>query len=182
MTNKIRTDKYGNKWEILKDETYRGYTISFEKEVGYSLNRVFVKGIKSENLPKINHYGIKNNYNKKDTFDSVKDAIDFVLDGEKSYKTGILKSGKEYWREIYKRKFKNIEGIKAEITYDEYNHYLNILPPLYSKGGFYVPEPITGGLMSFLTKKGNKYFIEVKDKWKDRNAELTEEEYIRRNE
>jgi len=65
--------------------------------------------------------------------------------------------------EIEKRGYKNIEGLKAEITYKEYMHFLECLPPLRFDGeSFYLSEFLTGYLTYFFWKEENKYFCEIK--------------------
>ena len=50
----------------------------------------------------------------------------------------------ELKKEISKRNYKNIVGLKADITEKEYDHFLEVLPPIYTnKGGFLLMEPLS---------------------------------------
>ena len=66
-------------------------------------------------------------------------------------------------KEIDKRDYQNIEGLKVEITKKEYWHFLECLPPLDFNGeNFYLMEFLTGDLTLYFTVVNKKYYCEVK--------------------
>ena len=69
---------------------------------------------------------------------------------------------KTLWQEISRRKYENIENLKAEITEDEYERMLEILPPLKTdKHGFYLSEFLIGYLTTRFYKEEGKYYAKV---------------------
>ena len=76
----------------------------------------------------------------------------------------VFKTYKERSDEIDKREYENIEGLKAELTEDEYWYFLEVLPPLRFDGtNFYMLEFLTGDLTYYIFKEDGKYFVEVKE-------------------
>ena len=74
----------------------------------------------------------------------------------------IFKSYKELNKEIHKRDYENIKGLKAEISEDEYNFFLNVLPPLKWKDeSFILSECLTENLYHKFFIEDNKYFCEI---------------------
>lgn len=76
-----------------------------------------------------------------------------------------FKTYKELSKEISKRAYQNIVGLQAEITKKEYWHFLEVLPPIPTKNGFFLSEPLThdekGAIHLYFTKHENKYYCEV---------------------
>lgn len=76
----------------------------------------------------------------------------------------IFKSFKELDKEIHKRDYENIKGLKAEISEKEYYYFLEVLPPLnWNKGSFILSEALTENLHEQFIhdRKTNKYYCEV---------------------
>jgi hypothetical protein len=95
-------------------------------------------------------------------------------------KTGIFKTLRGMYNEIDKRGYRNIEGLKAEITEKQYDDNLNILPPLKWQGGtFYMSEFLTGDLTTKFSrdKKTGKYYAEVVD-FRKEFPKMSDEEYM----
>jgi hypothetical protein len=81
-----------------------------------------------------------------------------------------FKDYKSLSREIDKRDYENIEGLKAEITEKEFNHFLNVLPPInwineYPNNSFILSECLTENLYYKFSQveinKKIKFFCEV---------------------
>ena len=69
---------------------------------------------------------------------------------------------KQLQDEINKRDYENIEGLKAEITEQEFNYFLNILPPLnWCDNSFILSETLTSNLYLKFSNSEDKYFCEV---------------------
>lgn len=65
-------------------------------------------------------------------------------------------------KEIEKRGYQNIEGLKALIDEKTYWHFLECLPPLRFDGNvFYLMEFLSGDLTLKFWKEDEKYFCEV---------------------
>lgn len=54
------------------------------------------------------------------------------------------------------------EGVLVEITEEQYQYMLNVLPPIYARGCFAMGEPVAhstdGVTFHWAGKRGNKYF------------------------
>jgi len=74
-----------------------------------------------------------------------------------------FKTYDELWHEIKKRDYNNILGLKANITKEEFDHFLNVLPPFkYVKNGFLLSEALSDQLYyQFTEKAGKTFFAEV---------------------
>ena len=65
-------------------------------------------------------------------------------------------------KEIEKRQYENIEGLKALIDKKTYWHFLECLPPLRFDGNvFYMCEFLSGDLTLKFWKEDKSYFCEV---------------------
>ena len=81
------------------------------------------------------------------------------------------------WKEIDKRAYRNIEGLKAEITEDEYGEMLEILPPLkHNAASFFMCEFLTGDLTTQFWKEEGKYYAMVVD-FRKSFPKMGDEEY-----
>jgi|TARA_Y100000294_G_C8562531_1_gene339595 hypothetical protein len=81
------------------------------------------------------------------------------------------------WKEIDKRAYRNIEGLKAEITEDEYWEMLEILPPLkHNAASFFMCEFLTGDLTTQFWKEEGKYYAMVVD-FRKSFPKMGDEEY-----
>ncbi len=56
------------------------------------------------------------------------------------------------------------EGERAEISEEKYFYFMEVLPPIFLDGGFYLSEALTHNLYYFFEEKDNKYFAEVRFK------------------
>lgn len=85
------------------------------------------------------------------------------------------------WDEIDKRDYEGIEGLSVEITEEEYDYSLEVLPPLKwnrNKGIFYMMEFLTGDLTTKLIKDKDKYYAEVVD-FRKEFPQMSKQEYWR---
>lgn len=65
----------------------------------------------------------------------------------------------------------SISGDWKEITEEQYEDALNILPPLkWYDGGFFCSEAFSGTLHSFYQRWDKKYYTSLQSIYKDRNA------------
>ena len=65
-------------------------------------------------------------------------------------------------KEIRKRKYNNILGLKAKITAKEYDYFLEVLPPFkYTKNGFVMSEALTDQMYYQFSEIGKKFYAEV---------------------
>lgn len=73
-----------------------------------------------------------------------------------------FKATKKLFKVINKRGYSNIEGLKTEITEEEYYYFLECLPPLDFNGStFFMSEYLTGDITTKFYIKDNKYYAEV---------------------
>jgi hypothetical protein len=80
-------------------------------------------------------------------------------------------------QEIDKRDYENIEGLKAEISEEDYDFLLNVLPPVDWNGDtFYMSEFLVGDLTTKAYKKDGKYYAEVVD-YRKEHPQIAEAEY-----
>ena len=83
-------------------------------------------------------------------------------DDTKGVKEKPFKTMDELRKEIRKRKYDGILGLKATITEEEYDYFLNVLPPFkYTKNGFIMSEALTDQLYYEFTQIGKKCCAEV---------------------
>jgi len=81
------------------------------------------------------------------------------------------------WKEIDKKAYRNIEGLKAEISEDEYWEMLEILPPLkHNAASFFMCEFLTGDLTTQFWKEEGRYYAMVVD-FRKVFPKMTDEEY-----
>jgi hypothetical protein len=77
----------------------------------------------------------------------------------------LFKTFKELKTEIEKRDYINIIGLQAEITKKNFFYFLEVLPPIPTKLGFFLMEPIThnekGAIHYYFTKINKKYYCEI---------------------
>jgi len=84
---------------------------------------------------------------------------------------------KALWKEISKRDYEKIEGLKAEISEEEYWEMLEILPPLkHNKASFFMCEFLTRDLTMQFWKEEGKYYAMVVD-FRKVFPKMTDEEY-----
>jgi len=83
-------------------------------------------------------------------------------------KQKIFKTFDELRKEISKRDYDNVVGLKAEVTEEDYWYFLEVLPPIYSrKGGFLLMETLSHdekGAINYWFKdknKDGKYMCEI---------------------
>ena len=89
----------------------------------------------------------------------------------------VLNGLRTLWKEIDKRKYINIEGLKAEISKDAYWEMLECLPPLKMNNGcFFMKEFLTGDLTTQFWEEENKYYAMVVD-FKKMHSNMNDEEY-----
>lgn len=75
-----------------------------------------------------------------------------------------MKGLKAFYREISKRDYQNILGLKAEVSYEDYMRMLEILPPKNFDGSSWcMSEFLTGPLTTKFYKKDGKHYAEVVD-------------------
>jgi hypothetical protein len=90
----------------------------------------------------------------------------------------VLKGLRSFYKEIEDRDYKNIEGLKVEISEKDYDRMLNVLPPLkWEKGKFYSSEFLSGDLTTKFSRVGNKHYAEVVD-FRKEFPKLKEKEYF----
>ena len=71
---------------------------------------------------------------------------------------------RELWKEISRRDYKDIEGLKSQISEEEYWEMLEILPPLkHNKSSFFMCEFQTGDLTTQFWKEEGRYYAMVVD-------------------
>jgi hypothetical protein len=67
--------------------------------------------------------------------------------------------------EVEKRNYSNIVGLRAKVTEKDYWYFLEVLPPIIFKDGFFLMEPLThddqGAVHYYFFKEKNKYYCEV---------------------
>jgi len=81
-------------------------------------------------------------------------------------------------KEINKRGYENIKGLKAKCTEEEYDEMLNVLPPLgWKNDTFYMSEFLSSELTLKFYKIGRQHMTEVVD-YREEHPNLTEEEYL----
>ena len=73
----------------------------------------------------------------------------------------MFKNFTELRAEIRARDYSDILGLIAEITEEDFNRFLEVLPPIYSpRGGFLLSEPLThddtGALCYWFREAGHK--------------------------
>ena len=69
---------------------------------------------------------------------------------------------KQLQAEIHKRDYENIEGLKAEITEQEFNYFLEVLPPLnWLENSYLLSECLSENLYLKFSRLNNKFFCEV---------------------
>lgn len=91
----------------------------------------------------------------------------------------LLKGRREHVAEVLRRNYEGIEGLKAEITEEEYIDALEVLPPLdwHSKEGyFYMREFLIGDLTDKYSRIDGKYYVEVAD-FRKEHKDLTPAAY-----
>ena len=70
-------------------------------------------------------------------------------------------------KDIQSKGYKDIVGMKTEITEEDYYYFLEVLPPIYLKGnkGFLLMEALThnekGAVRDRFWEENGKYFTEV---------------------
>ena len=83
-------------------------------------------------------------------------------DDKKGVKEETFKTMAGLRKEIHKRKYDGIKGLKATITKEEYDYFLNVLPPFkYTKNGFILSEALSDQLYYEFKQIGKKYYAEV---------------------
>jgi hypothetical protein len=71
---------------------------------------------------------------------------------------------RDFYDAVHKLDYEGIEGLKAEITGEDYMEMLEILPPKKMDGQtFYMSEFLSGDLTTKFSKVDGKYFAEVVD-------------------
>jgi len=137
-------------------ELIRHYKIP-AKQLGYNMDKVAVKtnkqiivwkdtGIGARFLGLLNNDG----------------TIEQHPDDTKPQESKMFNSMKELQKEIKKRDYNNIGGLKAKITEKDYWYFLEVLPPFkVIKNGFVLSEALSDNLYYQFTEVNNKYFCEV---------------------
>ena len=114
------------------------------------LNTRNKKEIKKEIQKHLNQYinDVKN--------DLMQDLNHFIT--IEPYKKPPLTPLQKLQKQIRDQGYKNIIGLQALVTPEEHDYFLNVLPPIYTKKGFMVSEPLTH------THKGPVFYHFYKDK------------------
>ena len=79
----------------------------------------------------------------------------------------ILKTYESLQEEIHKRDYENIKGLKCVITEEQWNYFLNVLPPLnwineFKENTFLLSECLTENLyLKFISIEDKKFFCEI---------------------
>ncbi len=90
----------------------------------------------------------------------------------------IFDTYEQLQKEIKKRDYNDIKGLKTKVKPKEYDYFLNVLPPLKMDGDtFYMSEFLTGEITKKFYKKGNQCYCEVVD-FREEFPKMEEEEYL----
>lgn len=74
---------------------------------------------------------------------------------------------------LVKQYERSICGDWKEISAEEYDSALNVLPPLkWYNGGFFCSEMLTGSISDFYQQIGNKFFVSLQDVYTPRREIL----------
>ena len=96
---------------------------------------------------------------------------DILINGTSKGKTradyldaGYLVIPEAEFDELRKQYERSLCGKWKEITEEEYEYALNVLPPAkWHSGGFFVSEPYTDTIYGFYQKRGGKYYTSLQD-------------------
>lgn len=139
-------------------------------------NKINIKELKKEvqNLYKKKYNNILNNY--KELYKNYSN-IEIIKDNnlnEISFKLNKLEEqykNKEYhiyiyfqWLSLINYEKENLKSHYIEITEENYNYFLEVLPPLkMNSKGFYMQEFLTENLTNYYYIENNKYYVTVKE-------------------
>ena len=96
--------------------------------------------------------------------DEIKENLRLELETDISIKPFVDKftATKKLFKQIDDQQYKNIKGLKAEITEEEYDYFLGVLPPLdFDGNAFFMCEYLTGDLTTRYWCEDKKYYCEV---------------------
>ena len=86
----------------------------------------------------------------------------------------MFKTYEELRAEVRKRDYQDIKGLKAKITEEDYDNFLNVLPPLgWKKNTFYLSEFLSGDLTYNFSRVGKQCYCDVAD-FREEQPELQE--------
>lgn len=133
------------------------YKIPF-KQVGYHMDIVGIRTNKQTMMWKDNGIGAR----FLGIIDNATGDVHQHKDDTTPVKTVLFETRKELWKEIDKRDYDGILGLKAKVTEEEYMDALEAMPPMkMGSGWFIMSEALSDNLyMKYSEDKGN-CFCEV---------------------